>query len=883
LKITGQGAHFFFTVYTVTFFASPELRSSMIRLKHSFITLTLLLATIATPLLAQKGSHVPTPSEFLGFEVGADHKLADYRQISSYFKALSGASDRVQIEVLGKTTLGEEMFMAVISTADNLRNKAKYQEIARKLADPRGLSKEQIDALANEGKGILLLTCNIHSDEIGSSQMAMEWAYKLATTNDPEMLRRLNDTIVLLVPSLNPDGETMITEWYRKYLGTKYEGGRMPYLYHHYVGHDDNRDWYMLTQAETRNVNQAVYHEWFPQFWLDEHQMGTNGPRIYIPPNADPVAKLVNPLVHRGNNLMGADMGWRLEEAGKSGVIYNYSFDAYWPGGTRNTGWWKNMYGVLTEVASARVATPIQISPTELQGGTKGLINYQQQINFPNPWPGGTWRLRDIMDYELLVSDAALETMSKYRRELLRGVASMAEEAVRSADHSVYWQIPRDEQRDPVIASKLAALMVEHGVEVGLSKDEKTFLIPTAQPYGRFVDEMFGIQRYPEVRLAPNSGILEPYDVAAWSLPLMMGVKAEKSKISAGESLDFKSLKTVPWPLGGLADNTFRYHFTSEVGNNLFSLINAMQKAGGQVFFSKDNPVHAPVIFFENHPKLAIEAERLHVKLQSARALPANTIPLKPVRVALYKPYVASMDEGWTRFILEQYGFNIKNVENKQVRAGNLNASFDVVILPDTSRDIIIDGRSAREVFSEEFPPEYTGGIGKEGVRALKDFVDKGGTLITLAHSSEIVFGEDFNLPVRNALAGPGGRGALSTADFNIPGSLLRVYVDDQNPVGYGMPKEIAAFVDSPLAFQTSSPDPDTQRSVIAWYPDDARDMLISGYAHGAERLERKAAAVSFQRGKGKIVMFGFRVQHRAQTEGTFQMLFNAIEWAGME
>ena len=332
----------------------------MTRQKQFFSALALLLVVAATPLLAQKSSHVPTPSEFLGFEVGADRKLADYRQISSYFKALSAASDRVQIEVLGKTTLDEEMFMAVISTADNLRNKAKYQEIARKLADPRGLSKEQIDALASEGKGILLLTCNIHSDEIGSSQMAMEWAYKLATTSDPEMLRRLNDTIVLLVPSLNPDGETMITEWYRKYLGTKYEGGRMPYLYHHYVGHDDNRDWYMLTQAETRNVNQAVYHRWFPQFWLDEHQMGTNGPRIYIPPNADPVAKLVNPLVHRGNNLMGAAMGWRLEEAGKSGVIYNYSFDAYWPGGTRNTGWWKNMYGVLTEVASARVATPIE-------------------------------------------------------------------------------------------------------------------------------------------------------------------------------------------------------------------------------------------------------------------------------------------------------------------------------------------------------------------------------------------------------------------------------------------------------------------------------------------------------------------------------------------
>ena len=851
----------------------------MTRHKHFFPVLALLLATITTPLAAQKPAHVPTPSEFLGFEVGADRKLADYRQISSYFKALSAASDRVQVEVLGKTTLGEEMFMAVISTSENLRNKAKYQEIAHKLADPRGLSQEQIDALASEGKGIFLLTCNIHSNEIGSSQMAMEWAYKLATTNDPEMLRRLNDVIVLLVPSLNPDGETMVTEWYRKYLGTKYEGGSLPYLYHHYVGHDDNRDWYMLTQIETKNVNQAVYHEWFPQFWLDEHQMGYYGPRIYIPPNADPVAKLVNPLVHRGNNLMGADMGWRLEEAGKSGVIYNYSFDAYWPGGTRNTGWWKNMYGVLTEVASARVATPMQISPTELQGGTKGLIEYQQQINFPNPWPGGIWRLRDIMDYELLVSDAALETMSKYRRELMRGVASMAVEAVHSADPSEFWRIPLNDQRDPVVAARLAALMVEHGVEVRESAD--AFLIPTAQPYGRFVDEMMGIQRYPEVHLAPNSGILEPYDVAAWSLPLMLGVKAVKVKLAPQEQSGTTVLKEGSWPSGGLVEGG-KYYAIADHQNNVFALTNAMQKAGAQVFFAGGSR-QEPVMIIAAHPQLSSTAQKFHLRLHSLPDLPKSAVPLKAVRVGLYKPFVASIDEGWTRFVLEQYGFDIKSIENKQMRAGNLNAAFDVVILPDTSRDILVDGRTSRESYSEELPPEYTGGIGKEGVRALKDFVDKGGTLITLAHSSELIFGEDFNLPVRNAVSSATGRGAASTAEFNIPGSLLRVYVDTQNPVGYGMPKEIAAFVDAPLAFQTSVPETDTQRSVIAWYPDDAKDILISGYAHGAERLERKAAAVSFTRGKGKIVMFGFRVQHRAQTEGTFQMLFNAIEWAGME
>ena len=841
---------------------------------------------VSTPVRAKDaaGATVPTPSSFLGFEVGADRKLADYRQISSYFKAVAGASHRVEIETLGKTTLGEDMIMAVISSEENIRNKAKYQEIARKLADPRGLSPEQLDALAASGKSILLLTCNIHSTEIGSSQMAMEWVYKLATASDAETLKRLDDSFVLLVPSLNPDGETMVTEWYRKYLGTKYEGGEMPYLYHHYVGHDDNRDWFMLTQAETKNVNRMVYHEWFPQFWLDEHQMGENGPRIYIPPNADPVAKLVNPLVHRGNNLMGADMGWRLEEAGKSGVIFGYSFDAYWPGGTRNTGWWKNMYGVLTEVASARIATPVDISPTELRGGSKGLVNYEQQINFPNPWPGGSWRLRDIMDYELIVSDAALETVSKFRRELLRGVATMATQAMSSADSSVYWRIPISDQRDPVTAARLAALLLEHGVEVRLSADKQSFLIPTAQPYGRFVDEMMGIQRYPEVRPAANSGILEPYDVAAWSLPLMMGVKAERVHVAASEAQSSAALKSIPWPKGGLAGKA-AYYSLEDHQNNVFALINAMQKAGSKVYVHSGRDHDLATVIFADHPQLAANAERLHLQLQAAREanLPAGATEIKPVRVGLYKPYIPSHDEGWTRFLLEQYGFNLRNIENKEMRAGNLNSSYDAIILPDSSRQIIVEGKQGRDGYTEEFPPEYTGGIGKEGLRALRDFVEKGGTLITLANASEAILGEEFNLPVRNVLASLGeGRRNAGAADFNIPGSLLRVYLDTRHPVGYGMPSEISAFVDSPIAFQTSLPAPDMQRFVLAWYPDDAKDILISGYAHGAERLERKAAAVAFTRGKGKIVMFGFRVQHRAQTEGTFQLLFNAIEWAGM-
>jgi len=416
---------------------------------------------------------------------------------------------------------------------------------------------------------------------------------------------------------------------------------------------------------------------------------------------------------------------------------------------------------------------------------------------------------------------------------------------------------------------------------VRFSGDKKSFLIATAQPYGRFVEEMMGTQRYPEVKPAPNSGILEPYDVAAWSLPLMMGVKAGKIRLTAAEQQSATLLKQTPWPQGGL-ESKAPYYSIADDKNNVTALINAMQKAGAQVFLARAAN-QSPLAIFAANPQLAANAEKLHLRLQSLAALPAGAAQIRPLRVALYKSYIPSIDEGWTRFLLEQYGFAVKNIENKEVRAGNLNAAWDVIILADSTREVIVEGKPTREGYFEELPPEYTGGIGKEGLRALRDFVEKGGTLITLARAADALTGEEFNLPVRNVLAGATTeRRGVSTAEFNIPGSLLRVYLDTTHPVTSGLPAEVAGFFDTPVAFQTSAPSPDVQRSVIAWYPEDAKDILISGYAHGAERLERKAAAVAFTKGKGKIVLFGFRVQHRAQTEGTFQMLFNAIYWAGM-
>src|SRR5438270_301607 len=392
-------------------------------MRKALLAVTLLLA-------AALSAAPPSPDDLLKMSVGADRTLADYRQIVSYFNALAAASPRVRVETIGKTTLGEDEIMAIISSEENMRSLDKIRGTAARLSDPRGVSEEQANALIRDGKAIVIVTCNIHSTEIASSQMAMEWAYALATAGDAETKQRLSNVVLLRVPSLNPDGQIMVTDWYRKYVGTRYDGGRLPWLYHHYVGHDDNRDWYMLTQIETKNLNHAVYKEWYPQVFVDEHQMGTTGPRMFIPPFADPVDPDVHPLIWREVNLIGSDMAYRLEQQNKSGLIYGYSFDAYWLGGTRNTGWWKNITGLLLETASARIASPINIEPTELHGGSKGLVEYKATINHPNPWPGGTWRMRDIMDYERIASDAYLEIASNYREDLLRDIVARSKSAV---------------------------------------------------------------------------------------------------------------------------------------------------------------------------------------------------------------------------------------------------------------------------------------------------------------------------------------------------------------------------------------------------------------------------------------------------------------------
>ncbi len=904
------------------------------------LPLVCLIAWASLSTRSVRAAEIPSPEAFLGHRVGEDRRLAPWPKVVAYLRAVDAASERVSIENAGTSTQGNEMPVVVVTSERNQANLPRLREIARRLHLPYDLSSQDAEALVAEGKAIVLVTCSIHSTEVGSTQMAMELVHGLATATDPATTGWLDEVVLLLMPSINPDGQVLVVDWYQKWLNTPYEGGPMPWLYHVYVGHDNNRDFTYLTQKESQAVNDLLYRRWFPQVFLDEHQMGSTGPRMFVPPQTDPLAPEVHSLIFRQADTLGTEMAMRLEEAGKKGVGSNMIYDSYWPGGTRNTAWWKNVTGLLTEVASANIASPIHVAPGELEGGEKGLPEYGRRANYPSPWGGGWWRLRDVVEYELVATRSLLETSARHRADLLRNTYRMAREAIeRGASEPPYAFLVPPGQHDPAAAGKLIELLVRHGVKVqraaapfssGLATyPAGTYVVPAAQPYRAFLLTMLRPQRYPEVIPYTGGPVMPPYDVTSWSFPLSLGVevveaaaplagllpessaRATSRAFSEDPSSSFPEVSEPEWP-GGEVQEAAGGWLIPHAADTAFVALNRLLGEGKTVYWLKEGvgagaaggggliggvaaggggliggaaaggargDLYLPP---GGHSAAALsqlsrEARVPVVPLAAAPAGPAYRV--RPVRVGLYKPWVASMDEGWTRFLLERYGFPLESLENKEIRDGSFRTKVDVVVIPDVGKDILEKGEPSsaeRRRFTRPLPPAYAGGLGEEGGKQLKAWVEQGGTLVVLDSAADYAL-DLFSLPARNVLD------KVSSDDFNAPGSMLRIRLDPTHPMTYGLAVEEGAyFADSP-AFETVPTDARLSRRLVATYPDDERDILLSGYLKGGERLERRAAAVDFGVGKGRVVLIGFRPQHRAQTLRTLKLFFNALYLGKLE
>ncbi len=765
---------------------------------------------------------------------GEARTIADWRQISDYFRRLDAASERVTVENLGKTTLGKDFLVAYISDAENIRNLQKYKEIQRRLADPRLVANEgERDRLIAEGRTIVAISCSIHSTEIVASQMSMQLAYELASAQDEATREILRNTILILIPSANPDGIDIVANWYRKTLGTPYEGGNPPELYHHYAGHDNNRDWYMINLPETKLVTRLFWQEWFPQIVFDVHQQGATGSRFFIPPFHDPANPLIPPLLLRETGAIGYRIAADLQAAGHKGVITNAIYDMWWHGGFRTAPYYHNSIGILSEAASARLMTPVNITREQLGRATsRGMTSaLTPAINFPEVWTGGEWRPRDIMNMEMTAARTVLRAAAANRLRYLHNFYDLGRNATAAPpqDAPLAYIIPAGQGRDEAVA-KLLTLLDEQGVEVHRLDRElhitpfkaRGDFIPTEtpagshivflqQPFRQNVRALFETQNYPN-RIGANGEAERPYDVTGWTLPLQMGVA-------------YEAIRTIREP----------------ANERRLTLVR------GEADVRRD---------------LSLPSRAAAPTTSPLRSPIANPVP-RQARVALYRGYTSSMDEGWTRYVFDSHNIAYASLLDRDVRQGNLRARFDVIILPSQPMRQIIEGNSA-----QNYPAEFAGGITEAGVEHLRRFIESGGTLICFDQSAELAI-DKFKLPVRNALA------TAKPSEFYCPGSILSLEVDAAHPLARGLKPQTDAYFINSSAFELTNKAPASPVRVVARYA--ANNVLRSGYLLGENLIAGKPALVEIGMGQGRVILFGFRPQHRAQTWGTYPFIFNAL------
>ena len=762
------------------------------RMRHALAAVAIGAATLTPPFTAialAQASALPTPASVLGFEPGTDRKLPTWKQVTDYFTALDRASPRVTVRTLGKTTLGRPFIVAFIGDPSTLQNLGRYREIQRKLMDPRLQRQGERERLLADGKVVVLITSSIHSTEVGGFMTPLVLADRLARAATPEARQILASSIIMLVPSQNPDGVDIVGDHYRATLGTPTEGTGPADLYHYYTGHDNNRDWYAFTQVETRYTIDSLYTPWTPQIVNDIHQQGPNAGRIFVPPYMDPVEPNIDPILTAGTNSLGSAMSWRMIADGLTGVATNASYDQWSPARQYSL----NHRGVriLTETASARLATPIEL-PFERLGTGRGYDAKVTSWNFPVLWPGGRWGIGDIVRYQTAASWAMLVEAARDRRGWLESYAELGERAL---GESPPWGrdpwpsafvIPKA-QPDTQALQRLVRTLQHGQVEfrettAPVTVDRTTYpagsyAVLLRQPFGSYAKALLERQQYPDLREYPGGPPKRPYDVTAHTLPLLFGV-------------------------------------------NVGAVMGAPPPTGRAI--------------------VAVPEPKFTTSLSDARAR----------RVAIFRMSGSeSMDVGWTRWMFDKYRVPFTTITEKDVTVGQLNSRFDAIIIP------------------EQSPQQLTRTMGEAGAAALTSFVTSGGTLLAFNDATAYAI-DALKLPVRNSLEG------VRNTEFYAPGSIFGVEVNRASPLtaGFTAPVPGVWFEDSP-AFDIADA---ASATAVLTYPSSG-NPLLSGWLLGPSRLNGKAAMVDVRRGRGHVVLYGFRPQYRGQTNATFPLIWSAL------
>jgi len=863
----------------------------------SLILLAGLIISINPPLLAQKA--LPDPESFFGFKPGADRMLFDYEKMISYFQKLDEASPRIKLAEIGTSPMGKKMYILFVSSEKNISHLDDLRKINEQLALNPDLKQDERDEMIKNGKVFLIATLSMHSDEVGPSQASPLIAYDLATTRDNDKLELLNNVVLMIVPSHNPDGMDMVVNNYFKYKGTKYEGGSFPGVYHKYVGHDNNRDFVTLSQQDTKAIDAIFSKTWFPQVMIEKHQMGVNGPRYYVPPSHDPVSENVDPELWNWTWIFGSGMAKDMTNAGLKGVSQEYLFDMYWPGSTE-TCVWKNVIGLLTECASAGLATPIYTEFSELSVGGKGLGEYKKSINMTDPWMGGWWKLSDIMTYEIVSTLSLMKTSSQNRKEILtfRNDVCRREVDLGRQKPPYYYILPLA-QHDVSELVDLVNLLDEHGVKVYRLKEDVVaenrllrkgdFVVPLAQPFRALIKELMEKQVYPVRHYVPNGEVIKPYDVASWSLPLQKGLECIEID-KAGSDLKGKS-ESFSFPLTLTGANSQAASQLIFTVNNNESFKAAFRALGlGLKVMRTEEAVTVSGSVLPAGSFVIVPGSKTNELLHGITVDPvvsASEINVKMKqfampRIGLVETNMQDMDAGWTRFIFDTYSIPFTIVHPDEFAKLKPSDKFDILIFPDNPKTVLMEGKYkfGADYYPLDFPPDVVKGIGKDGFEGILKFLNNGGKIISWGSSVDLFTGqlsikineteqEEFQLPFSNSAEATGKEGLFC------PGSLLEMDLSTENPLAQGMQDKTAGFFLGNPVLSTSQPIFDTDRRVLGSFPE--KDILLSGYIEKEEKLSNHPAIVWIKKGKGQLVLFAFDPIFRASVPVTYKLLFNAL------
>jgi len=856
-----------------------------------------------TGIFVHSATAIQTPKDYFGFVPGTDGTLFEYKELINYLKNLEQISPRLKLIKVGESPLGRDIFVAFISSEKNIKNLDNLQDINKKLALDAKIPESDLNLMIKEGKVFVLATLSMHSGEVGPSQASPIIAHKLLTSELLEIQTMLENVVFMMVPCHNPDGMDMVVKHYKKHKGTKYEGCSMPGVYHKYVGHDNNRDFVILSQEDTRAIAGIYNKDWFPQIMVEKHQMGSTTARYFVPPNHDPIAENIDARIWNWNGIFGQNMIKDMTKKGLAGVSQHYLFDHYWPGSTE-TSLWKNVISLLTEAASVNYATPVFVEPNELKAYGKGLAEYKKSTNMPLPWNGGWWRLGDIVEYEIVSTFSILKTAAIYKKEIL----TLRNELCRNEVHlgktnPPYYYILPLQQHDKSVLVGMVNLLKEHGVRVYQLKQDvilngKTYsigdiVIPLSQPFRPFIKEVMEKQVFSVRHYTPDGKIIRPYDITSWSLPLHRGLdciaveKPVKDLTPLLKKVDaqFKIGKAIPahyWAVLFNANHNESYQaaFLALSKGLKVDRLNTKTKIEDQCF-PKGSFIVYNKVGSGGKLQQIIKERRIYPEFIK-NPIKLDTVALKLPRIALVETYFHDMDAGWTRYIFDTFLIPFSVIRPIDFEKTDFQKDYDVVIFPNSSKSILMSGKwkYRGQYYISDYPPQYTTGIGKKGMSRLMTFLEHGGIIIAWGRSASLFTGtleipmekskkEEFQLPFEDISE------KLQKDGFFCPGALMKIELLPDHPITLGMKKHAGAFFSRGLVFNTYIPSFDMDRRVIGKFHEE--NILMSGYCEKEKKVGNKTILVWLKKNKGQLVLFGFNPQFRASTQGTFKLLFNSI------